>query len=134
MANKLFPTDYNKDESCSESAGYPIYRGTVEYYDYICDLGDKLELNLKDGNKTVNIWIVEGKKEEETAEELSGREEDRIARLKCFRSNASEKHLSEYYAKYLLRVYDQYEVQGKSFNEITKLYAPTVIKFETNRY
>jgi len=60
MANELFPTDYTKDEKSSNNAGYPIYRSTAEdhYYDYICDIGSRLEINLSSG-KTVNIWIVE---------------------------------------------------------------------------
>jgi hypothetical protein len=56
-ADKLIPNDYEKDEESSARAGYPIYRSTVEYYDYICDLSTRLEVNLKEGNKTVNIWI-----------------------------------------------------------------------------
>ena len=72
MANKIFPTDYNKDEESSERAGYPIYRSSVEYYDYICDLNDRLEINLKNGNKTINIWIVG---EQEELPELPAKEE-----------------------------------------------------------
>lgn len=56
-ANRLFPTDYEKDEESSLRAGYPIYRSNTEFYNYICDLGDRLEVNLKEGNKTINIWI-----------------------------------------------------------------------------
>ncbi|MCU7522815.1 MAG: hypothetical protein HF312_21700, partial [Ignavibacteria bacterium] len=57
-ANKLFPTDYAKDEQSSKNAGYPVYRSTAadHYYDYICDLGSRLEVNLSTG-ETVNIWI-----------------------------------------------------------------------------
>ena len=40
MANRIFPGDYSKDEESSERAGYPIYRSSVEYYNYICDLGE----------------------------------------------------------------------------------------------
>ena len=54
--NKLIPNDYMKDYDASERAGYSIYRSTVEYFDYICDLGDRLEVNLANG-QTVNIWI-----------------------------------------------------------------------------
>jgi hypothetical protein len=57
-ANKIMPNDYEQDMESSNRAGYPIYRSNVEYYDYICDLGDRLEVNLKDGSKSVNIWIV----------------------------------------------------------------------------
>lgn len=56
--NEFFPTDYNRDEASSARAGYPIYRSSVEYYDYICDLNNRLEINLKDGNKTINVWII----------------------------------------------------------------------------
>lgn len=59
MANAIFPGDFQKDTMSSERAGYPVYRSTVEYYDYICDLSNRLEINLKDGNRTINIWIVE---------------------------------------------------------------------------
>ena len=57
MVNAIFPTDYTKDEFSSERAGYPVYRSTAEghFYDYICDLSDRLEINLT-GGKTVNIW------------------------------------------------------------------------------
>lgn len=42
----------------TKRAGYPIFRSSVEYYNYICDLGDRLEVNLESG-ETVNIWIDE---------------------------------------------------------------------------
>lgn len=59
MANEIFPTDYEKDEESSKRAGYPIYRSTAEgrHYDYICDLNDRLEVNLADGSRSINIWI-----------------------------------------------------------------------------
>lgn len=68
-ANEIFPTDYIKDEKSSERAGYPVYRSTAEghYYDYICDLGDRLEINLSTG-KTINIWVEEGNNEPSEAE------------------------------------------------------------------
>ena len=57
-ANEIFPTDYECDDQRSERAGYPVYSSTAEghWYDYICDLGDRLELNLSNGD-TVNIWV-----------------------------------------------------------------------------
>lgn len=57
-ANEIFPTDYEKDEESSQRAGYPTFRSTADghYYDYICDLNDRLEVNLSTG-ETVNIWI-----------------------------------------------------------------------------
>ena len=47
-ANKMFPTDYQKDEESSQRAGYPIYRSTAadHYSFYICDLNDRLEVNM----------------------------------------------------------------------------------------
>lgn len=56
-ADRLFPTDYAKDESASVRAGYPIYRSTVDGCNaYICDLGDRLEVNTDNG-ASINIWI-----------------------------------------------------------------------------
>lgn len=57
--NEVFPTDYEKDEESSQHAGYPIYRSTAEghYEDYICDLNTRLEVNIAEGNQTINIWI-----------------------------------------------------------------------------
>lgn len=58
IADSIFPTDYMKDEERSQRAGYPTYGSTAEghYYDYICDLNTRLEVNLSDG-RTVNIMI-----------------------------------------------------------------------------
>lgn len=57
--NEVFPTDYEKDEESSQRAGYPIYRSTAEghYEDYICDLNTRLEVNIAEGNQTINVWI-----------------------------------------------------------------------------
>lgn len=64
--NEIFPTDYEKDEGSSERAGYSVYRSTAEghYYDYICDLGDRLEANLSTG-ESINVWV---KPEQKVAE------------------------------------------------------------------
>lgn len=62
LANKLFPTDYMKDEQSSQRAGYPIYISTAEGNEsWISDLGNRLELNIwKDGGvESINIWIEE---------------------------------------------------------------------------
>ena len=45
-----------RDIQSSERAGYPVYRSTENHLDYVCDLADRLEINLSSG-KTVNIWI-----------------------------------------------------------------------------
>lgn len=59
IVNQIFPSDYAKDSKSSEQAGYPVYRSGMEFYDYICDLENRLEINLKNGCKTINVWIVE---------------------------------------------------------------------------
>lgn len=60
IANKLFPTDYEKDDYRSERAGYPIYISTMDgNSSWISDLGNRLELNIAGTNgklKTINIW------------------------------------------------------------------------------
>lgn len=53
---KIFPTDYEHDTSRSERAGYPIYYSTAAVNAWISDLGNRLEVNLPDG-QSVNIWI-----------------------------------------------------------------------------
>ncbi len=72
-----------KDEQSSGRAGYPIYRSTADdhYYDYICDLGCRLEINLRSG-ETVNIWIEEPEEVKElraTAENL----QKKVAKLEA---------------------------------------------------
>lgn len=66
-ADKMFPTDYQKDEESSQRAGYPIYRSTADdhYSFYICDLNDRLEVNM-DG-KSINIWIQPDSESKEKA-------------------------------------------------------------------
>jgi hypothetical protein len=62
-ANRLFPTDYDKDEISSERAGYDIYRHyELNYYNRICDLGNRLEVIVND--ITTNIWIDENMEED----------------------------------------------------------------------
>jgi len=58
--NEIFPTDYDKDWGSSERAGYDIYRHpTLNHYNRICDLGDRLEvLTGEFGEEVTNIWIV----------------------------------------------------------------------------
>jgi hypothetical protein len=57
-ADEIFPTDYIYDSVKSKRAGYPVYVSTLEgCYDYICDLGNRLEVNI--GAKSVNVWVEE---------------------------------------------------------------------------
>ncbi len=60
-ANDLFPTDYMLDGKRSARAGYPIHYSTAEGVNaYICDLGDRLELNFSDGS-SFNVWVEDEK-------------------------------------------------------------------------
>ena len=72
-ADMIFPTDYAKDEVRSSRAGYTVYYSTAEgVVAWISDLGDRLEINLENG-ETVNIWIDEEPEfsESEIADALS---------------------------------------------------------------
>jgi len=61
--NRIFPTDYEKDELSSARAGYDIYRHyTLNYYNRIYDLGNRLEVIVDD--VTTNIWIDENMEED----------------------------------------------------------------------
>lgn len=63
-ADKIFPTDYIKDELRSERAGYDIYVSTVEGVNaWISDLGTRLEININE--KSQCIWIAKKKTLEE---------------------------------------------------------------------
>lgn len=58
QANKLFPTDYEKDERASANAGYPIYVSTAEGVNaWISDLNVTLELNVPDKKEFKSIRI-----------------------------------------------------------------------------
>lgn len=58
-ANRIFPTDYMKDDMASKNAGYDVYWSTASGVSaWISDLGDRLEVNLGNG-ESVNIWIEE---------------------------------------------------------------------------
>ena len=56
IAHKMIK-DLQLDERSSAFAGYPIYRSELEYYDYVCDLGSRLEVNFSDDPKSINLWI-----------------------------------------------------------------------------
>lgn len=59
LANRLFPTDYEKDEEMSRRAGYLIYHSTADGVNaWISDLNNRLELNYSNG-ESENIWIVQ---------------------------------------------------------------------------
>ena len=59
IADSIFSTDYMKDEARSQNAGYDIYYSTASGVSaWISDLGNRLEVNMENGD-TVNIWIDE---------------------------------------------------------------------------
>ena len=66
-ADRIIPNDYVQDNEASARAGYPIYRSTVNYHDYICDLGNRLEVNVN--GQSVNIWICNEENNEEIISE-----------------------------------------------------------------
>lgn len=78
------------DHEASKSAGYEVYRDLEEYYNYICCLGDRLEVNLKEGNQTINLWIKpeEGSRENYRTYELTATEIDVICDTLYLASNA----------------------------------------------
>lgn len=63
LVNRLFPTDYEKDDIGSENAGYSIYKSTADNNDsWISDLGNRLEMNAVNESGTIdtmNIWVEE---------------------------------------------------------------------------
>lgn len=65
IAKALTNGDCALDARSTEIAEYKVYRSESEFYTYICDLGDRLEVNLANG-QTVNLWIdPEAEKETE---------------------------------------------------------------------
>lgn len=52
--DRLFPSDYTLDSEMSRRAGYPIYSGIAGW---ICDLNTRLEVNLFEGNKSINVRV-----------------------------------------------------------------------------
>ena len=75
-ANEIIPCDYMHDSDRSRRAGYDIYFSTSDsIIAWISDLGDRLEVNLPNG-ESVNVWIEE---EEETAEVEAEAEAEDVA-------------------------------------------------------
>ena len=73
---------YELDKESSARAGYNIYRSTANYYDYACDLGDRVEINTKDG-KSVNVWIDKTPNEVAELKEKVSAQEFEILKLKA---------------------------------------------------
>ena len=70
------------DKESSERAGYKVFRSTTDYREYACDLGNRIEVNTKDG-KSVNIWIEEASSEIEELRRKVNEQALEILRLKA---------------------------------------------------
>lgn len=73
---------YEYDRESSKRAGYRIYRSVDNYYDYACDLGNRVELNTRDGN-TTNIWIEDESSKIEKLRQKVSEQEIEILKLKA---------------------------------------------------
>ena len=84
--HEMFPNkQWYIDHKSSEIAGYNTYRDIEEFYNYICDLGDRIEVNLKKENQTINLWIKPAQ-----AEAVSGDTEDRAGKEKVYNRSFNE--------------------------------------------
>ena len=66
FVERVFPTDHALDVRSTIATGYNILRSTHdEYRGYICDLGDRFEVNFGRGcstpteweNQSLNVWF-----------------------------------------------------------------------------
>lgn len=48
--------EYELDKESTKITGYNVFRSIKNYHDYACDLGNRVEINTKDG-KSMNVWI-----------------------------------------------------------------------------
>ena len=104
---KIFPTDYEHDTSRSERAGYPIYYSTAAGVNaWISDLGNRLEVNLPDG-QSVNIWI-EAPVEAATTSDSADENEDNGSATKEERKETAKRiqRLTYWYTKEYVREMD----------------------------
>lgn len=74
--------EYGLDKESTKNAGYDIYRSTQDRREYACDLGDRVEINTKDG-KSTNVWIDNTPKEVEEIKEKVREQELEIMKLKA---------------------------------------------------
>lgn len=121
MVDEIFPADYEKDEVSSNTAGYAVYRSRLNHYDYICDLCDRLEVNLSNG-KSVNIWI-KADEAEPAADEmheyiLTIGLNDRVTEKQEISSEAAKRMISEIlinkYGVFAFTMFDCYGVYKMS--------------------
>lgn len=74
--------EYRLDKESTKNAGYNIYRSMLDRREYACDLGDRVEINTKDG-KSMNVWIDNTPKEVEELKENVRAKELEIMALKA---------------------------------------------------
>lgn len=74
--------EYRLDTKSTKNAGYNIYRSTLDRREYACDLGDRVEINLKDG-KSMNVWIDNTPNEVEELKEKVREKELEIMKMKA---------------------------------------------------
>lgn len=116
---KIFPTDYEHDTSRSERAGYPIYYSTAAGVNaWIGDLGNRLEVNLPDG-QSVNIWI-EAPAEATTASDSADENEDNGSATKEERKETAKRiqRLTYWYTKEYVREMDNKKREDAAVKEM----------------
>ena len=75
-ANEIIPCDYIHDSERSRNAGYDIYFSTCpSIVAWISDLGDRLEVNLPNG-ESVNVWIEDEDPAEQDSENSTDSAQD----------------------------------------------------------
>lgn len=73
---------YALDEMSSKGAGYNIWRSIADPREYICDLGNRIEVNTKDG-KSFNVWVGSTPKKVREFEAKVSEQELEIMKLKA---------------------------------------------------
>lgn len=143
IVNRYFPSDYEKDEIGSKNAGYPIYRSTSEslpnaFYNYICDLGNCIEVNLCDEDwqgSTIRVEIRDDQKEEAVEVEEAKLEEAVPAEMHeyaltigLFDKNTERQEISTEAAK---RIISDVLINGHDIFAFTMLDAAGVYKMQS---
>lgn len=90
--NKIFPYDYEKNETASKNAGYPIYYSTTSDHqnNWISDLGNRLEVNFEDG-RSVNVWV---NSEEYHHFEVTNEEYEKIKRIRALERLTKKQYIT----------------------------------------
>lgn len=74
--------EYRIDRESTKNAGYNIYRSMQDRREYACDLGDRVEINTKDG-KSMNVWIDNTPRDAEEITKKVREQELEIMKLKA---------------------------------------------------